>query len=123
VPRRPIRVSAVLWLLAQHAAWRVTGLEAAGRGIVRALSSADPTVRTMAGMLLVRAGHGATPLLREALAARQSLPMVVTLLADIGDQASRPILTELTQDPDVAVARAARQALRVLDAQGRAPAS
>ena len=121
--RRPIRISGVLGLLALHATWRATGLRAPGRGVVRALASDDPTIRTMAGMLLTRAGHRAEPLLREALAARQSLPMVVTILGDIGDQASRPILSELTRDPDVAVAGAARQALRVLDAQSRAPGS
>ena len=117
MPRRSIRLSAVLPLLAQHAAWRLTGFPAAGRGVVRALSSEDPTARTMAGMLLTRAGRRAEPLLREALAARHALPIVVTILADIGDQESRPILSELTQDPDAAVAGAAREALRVLDAQ------
>jgi hypothetical protein len=77
----------------------------------------------MAGMLLVRAGARAAPLLREALAARHALPMVVTILADIGDQASRPVLSALTRDPDVAVAGAAREALRVLDAQRPARSS
>jgi HEAT repeat protein len=123
VPRRPIQLSAFLRLLAQNAAWRLTGLEAAGRTVVRALSSEDPTVRTTAGMLLVRAGHRAKPMLREALDARHALPMVVIILADIGDQESRPILNELTRDPDATVAGAARQALRVLDVRARAPGS
>lgn len=117
MPRRPIRLPAVLRLLAQNAAWRLTGLQSAGRAVVRALSSEDPTVRTTAGMLLVRAGHRAKPFLREALAARHALPMAVIILADIGDQESRPTLSALTLDPDAAVAEAARQALRVLDAQ------
>jgi hypothetical protein len=73
----------------------------------------------MAGMLLTRAGHRSEPLLREALAARHALPLVVTILADIGDQESRPTLSALTRDPDAAVAGAAREALRVLDAHGR----
>jgi hypothetical protein len=121
VPRRPVQLSAVLPLLARHAAWRLTGSEAAGRGVVRALSSADPTTRTMAGMLLVRAGDRSRPLLREALAARRALPMVLPILADIGDHESRPALSALTRDPDPAVAGAAREAMRVLDARsGRA---
>lgn len=123
MPRRSVRFSAFLPLLAQHAAWRLTGLPSAGRAVVRALSSDDPTTRTSAGMLLVRAGQRALPLLREALAARQALPMVLPILADIGDQDSRPAIDALTRDPDPAVARAAREALRLLDARRRAPGS
>ena len=110
----------VLRLLAQHAAWRATGLRGSGRAVVRALGSEDPTVRTMAGTLLARSGSRAEPLLREALAARESLPMVVTLLADVGDETCRPALSELTRDSDEAVAGAARQALRVLHARHQA---
>jgi hypothetical protein len=105
------------------AAWRATGLRGPGRAVVRALGSEDPTVRTnttvctMAGTLLAKSGSRAEPLLQEALAARESLPMVVTLLADIGDEKFRPALDELTRDPDAAVAGAARQVLRVLDAR------
>jgi hypothetical protein len=95
----------------------VTGARSAGRAVVRALASDDPTTRTTAGMLLVRAGPRSKPLLREALAARYALPMVLPILADIGDQESRPIVTALTRDPDAVVADAARQSLRVLDAQ------
>jgi len=114
-----VPITDVLGLLAQHAAWRTTGLLTAGRAVIRALGSADPTVRTMAGTLLARSGARAEPLLREALAARENLPMVVTLLGDVGDETCRPQLTALTGDPDATVAGAARQALRVLDARHR----
>ena len=73
----------------------------------------------MAGTLLARSGSRAEPLLREALDRRENLPMVVTLLGDVGDEACRPALNALTGDPDEAVAGAARQALRVLDARHR----
>jgi hypothetical protein len=73
----------------------------------------------MAGMLLARAGRRSGPLLREALAARHALPMVLPILADIGDESSRPTLRALTDDSDAAVAGAAREALRVLDARAR----
>jgi HEAT repeat protein len=43
--------------------------------------------------------------------------MVLPILADIGDQESRPTLTDLTRDTDQAVAEAAREGLRVLDAR------
>jgi NAD(P)-dependent dehydrogenase (short-subunit alcohol dehydrogenase family) len=115
--RRKVSITDVLGLLAQHAAWRVTGSRGLGRAVVRALGSEDPTVRTMAGTLLARSGSRAEPLLEEALAARESLPMVLTLLADIGDEKCRPAMSELTWDPDDTVAGAARQALRVLDAR------
>jgi hypothetical protein len=121
VPRRSVRFSAVLPLLVQNAAWRLTGARSAGRALVRALSSDDATTRTTAGMLLVRAGPRSKPLLREALATRNALPMVLPILADIGDQESRPALDALTGDSDAAVAGAAREALRVLDARRRAP--
>ena len=75
----------------------------------------------MAGTLLARSGARAEPLLLEALAARENLPMVVTLLGDVGDQTCRPALSDLTRDPDEAVAGAARQALRVLDARHHSP--
>jgi HEAT repeat protein len=114
-----VAIADVLGLLAQHAAWRATGLRTSGRALVRALGSADPTVRTMAGTLLVRSGARAEPLLREALAARENLPMVVTLLGDVGNETCRPALSDLTNDPDEAVAGAARQALRVLDVRHR----
>lgn len=117
MPRRSVRFSAVLPLLAQNAAWRLTGARSAGRALVRALSSDDATTRTTAGMLLVRAGPRSMPLLREALAARSALPMVLPILADIGDQESRPTLSAFTRDTDAAVAGAAREALRVLDAR------
>lgn len=116
--RRSVRFSALLPLLAQHAAWRLTGSRSAGHAVVRALSSDDPTTRTTAGMLLTRAGPRSAPLLREALATRYALPMVLPILADIGDQESRPALSALARDPDPAVAGAAREALRVLEARG-----
>jgi hypothetical protein len=114
-----VPITGVLGLLAQHAAWRTTGLRTPGRAVVRALGSQDPTVRTMAGTLLARSGSRAEPLLREALAARENLPMVVTLLGDVGDETCRPALSELIDDREAAVASAARQALRVLDARHR----
>ena len=89
--------------------------------MVRALSSDDATTRTTAGMLLVRAGQRSVPLLREALSRRQALPMVLPILADIGDQESRPAISALTRDPDPPVAGAAREALRVLAARTSGP--
>jgi HEAT repeat protein len=111
-----IRLGAVSRLFLQNAAWRATGLPAAGRAVLRALEHPDPNVRTIAGMLLVRAGTRAAPLLLEAVAARWSLPLVATIMGDIGDRRLETVLMELARDPDVAVARAAQDALRALEA-------
>jgi hypothetical protein len=112
-------VIARVWL--QSLLWRTTGLRSPGRALVRALASPDPSARTIAGMLLVRAGSRAEPLLLEAVAARQSLPMVAQILADIGDHRLEPTLSALSRDQDPEVARAARDALRVLEMQPRRP--
>ena len=77
----------------------MTGLRAPGRGVVRALPARTRPSARWPGCSLTRAGHRAEPLLRDALAARQSLPMVVTILADIGDQESRPILQRAHPGP------------------------
>ena len=79
----------VAGLFAGKAIWRITRLRPVGRAIVRALGSKDDSVRTVAGMFLVQAGKQAVPLLEEALARRENLPMVLTILADIGDRSKR----------------------------------
>ncbi len=103
-------------IFACAAAWRATGLRSPGRALVRALASEDENVRTIAGMFLVRGGRRSEPLLQEALEKRESLPTVLTILADIGDRKFEQELEELCQDEDPQVARAAKEALRVLAA-------
>ena len=103
-----------LGLFASRAAWRVTGLKAAGRPLVRALGSSDEDVRTIAGMFLVKAGKSAEPLLNEALVHRENVPMVLSVLADIGEPGVEEQLLRFSQDKDPDVSRAAKEALRVL---------
>lgn len=103
-------------VLTYHALWSTTRLRSAGRALVEALGSEDETVRTMAGMSLVRAGERSEPLLEEALNRRENLPMVLQILADLGDPTVAPALERFTNDRDPAVARAAREALRALQA-------
>jgi HEAT repeat protein len=94
--------------------WRATGLAAAGRALVHALASTDENIRTIAGMFLVRSGHRALPLLRETLGRRENLPMALAILGDIGDRRCEPDIVQFVQDRDPEVAKAARDALRVL---------
>lgn len=107
----------VAGVFANRALFSTTGLRPAGRALVRALGSEDENVRTIAGMSLVQAGERAEPLLQEAARRRENLPLVLTILGDIGDPKSEPLLERYTGDEDPEVARSAREALRVLRAQ------
>jgi HEAT repeat protein len=108
----PLAGAARLFL--DNALWRLSSWRTAGRRLVEALGSEDENVRTIAGMFLVKAGRKAKPLLEEALAKRQSLPLVLTILGDIGDHQSVATLRPFTEDPDPQVAKAAQDALKVL---------
>jgi HEAT repeat protein len=101
-------------LFGYKAMW-AAGSRRAGRALVRALGSAEEDVRTVAGMLLVRGGERAAPLLEEALRRRESLPMVLSVLADLGDPRCEPEIRAFVDDPDPKVADAARNALRILE--------
>lgn len=107
-------------LFALKSLWNATRLRAAGRALIDALGSPDEDVRTAAGMLLVQSGRHAEPLIAEAIARREHLLIVLLIAADIGAFALEPELRRFTADPDPDVARAARDALRILAAQPRA---
>ena len=104
-------------LYAWRSLWSATGSRSAGRRLVDALGSPDPGVRTAAGMLLVRTGKRAEPLIEEAVRGRQHLPMTLLIAGDIGAAGLKPEISQLTQDPDPEIARAARDALQLLDRQ------
>lgn len=112
-----MKLSEVLPLFVYKALWRTLGLRSAGRALVRALGAEDEDARTIAGMFLVQAGKQAEPLLEEALNKRENLPMVLTILGDIGDRKFEPELHQFSQDRDPQVAKAARNALSTLNAQ------
>lgn len=101
-------------LFGEYGLWRGAGLKSAGRALVEALSSKEEDLRTIAGMLLVRGKYRARPILEEALDRREHLPMVLTVLADLGDPSVEARIHPFAEDPDPDVAAAARQALRVL---------
>ena len=109
-----MRVGGAAKLFAYRALWRAAGSLRAGRALVRALGSTDEGLRTIAGMFLVKAGKDSEQLLHEALARRENVPMVLTVLADIGDSRLEPEIRAFSQDEDPNVAKAAREALRVL---------
>ncbi len=96
------------------AAWRLTGSRRFGEMLIRALSSENENLKSIAGILIVRAGRRAEPLLQDALQRRENLPMTLSLLADLGDQMVEKEIRSFSTDRDPKVAEAARQALRVL---------
>src|SRR5262245_65498575 len=101
-------------LYALKSLWTATGLRPAGRALVDALGSADPGVRTVAGMLLVQGGRRAEPLVEEAIRQRRHLPVMLLIAGDIGATRLAPELRRLAGDPDPEVAKAATDALRIL---------
>jgi len=96
------------------AAWRLTGSRRFGALLIRALSAKNENLKNIAGILIVRAGKSAEPLLQDALHRRENLPLTLSLLADLGDRMVEKEIQPFSTDQDPTVAEAARQALRVL---------
>jgi HEAT repeat protein len=114
-----MEIAKVAGVLAKRVVFQATGLPAAGRALVRALGSEHEDVRTVAGMSLVQAGRRSEPLLEEAARRREHLPLVLTILGDLGDPAAEPLLEGFASDPEPEVAKAARDALRTLHAASK----
>ncbi len=104
-------------LFAANSIWRVTGSQTAGRTLVNALAASDPNLRTIAGMLIVRGGQKAVPLIEEAIHRQLNLPQVLVMAGDVGAKQLEPELQKFTGHPDPQVSRAARDGLRILAAQ------
>jgi hypothetical protein len=107
--------AASVGVLAAGATWRLAGVPAAGRALVTAATTGGENERTMAGMLLVRAGDRSVPLVTAAIldgATGRELPDV---LASIGtDRARAALVTVMREAPEVRAAAA--EALATLDA-------
>jgi hypothetical protein len=102
-------------LFAAGAAWRFTGAAPAGRTLIAGLTEGDEDERTMAGIMLTRAGDRSVPLLTEALHEGVAAPdPAVDVLASIGTDAARSELRRLAQG-ETDVARSATRALRTLE--------
>jgi hypothetical protein len=103
-------------LFACQALWRELGVKGAGRALVHALGSGDEDLRAMAGMFPVQGGPRAVPRLREGIEQRRHLPLLLRIAGDVGARELTPEIERFTADADPAVARAARDALRLLAA-------
>jgi hypothetical protein len=106
-------------LLAVGAAWRLTGVSAAGHALVTAVTSGGENERTLAGMLLVQAGDRSVPVVADAILAGPGPADLVDVLASIGTDEARAALLRVSQSPPPAVPPttrdAATEALRTLD--------
>ena len=94
--------------------WKLFGTRASGQRLIEGLSSPNENVRTLAGMFLVQSGRKAIPLLEYELENRRNMPLVLTMLGDIGAAESEGQLRRHLDDPDPEVAKAANEALRAL---------
>lgn len=106
-----MKVGEAAALFGAAAAWRL-GSRAAGRRVVDGLSSADEACRQIAGMLLVRAGARAEPLLAEELRQPRNLPHLLRVIGDAAPAAFAAELERYAVSEDDAVRQAARDALR-----------
>jgi HEAT repeat protein len=102
-------------LFIYRALWHGLGLTSAGRALVKALDSHDENIRNIAATLLAKSGKRAEALLQEALNRRENLPIVITVLGSIGDRGLIPQLRQFTDDQNPDVAKAAREALKVIE--------
>lgn len=89
-------------------AWRLTGSVRAGTVLARALASPDETNRTAAGILLVRGGARALPLLRENLQQGVAVALSLRVLGDIGGPEAAAMIEPYQRDSDPRIAAAAR---------------
>jgi hypothetical protein len=110
-------------LLAVGAAWRLTGVSAAGDALVAAVTTGGETERTLAGMLLVKAGDRSVPVVTDAIMTGPEPADLVDVLVSIGTDDARAALLLVSQAPPPAVPPATRnaaaEALRTLDEMRR----
>ncbi|MGH0030476.1 MAG: hypothetical protein ACQGVC_11845 [Myxococcota bacterium] len=97
--------------------FRGSGALPVGLRLVDALASEDETVRGLAATMIVRAGPKACPTLREAAREERSLPIVLSMLGDLGETRDEGILKDLSVHHDAQVQLAAKDALDVLQAR------
>jgi HEAT repeat protein len=83
--------------------------------MVRGLASPDRNVRTIAGILLVRGGAKAEPILLEALRDHNNPEMVLRVLGDVASTRAKPSILPFAEDSDPKIADAAKDALKIID--------
>jgi hypothetical protein len=101
-------------LFVAYLAFRWLGVRRAGEALIRALASESPNVtqrQMVAGILLVRCGRSALPLLESALRAGGASPILIRVAGDTGLAELRPLIERYRESADPAAAKAARDVL------------
>ena len=99
--------------------WRTVGWRWCGKILLKAFASDDEDFRNLSGIFLVQAGLRTLPLLREELENHRNIPLILMLIADIGDSTSESLIIPYLNYDDPKVAEAARQAIRTLQVTSR----
>lgn len=102
-------------VFAAGAAWRLTGLDSAGRVLVDSVISGTEDEVTLAGILLVRAGDRSVPLVTSALETGANAPELLDVLVSVGSDAARTALQNVAQAPTSQASGAAEKALQQFD--------
>ncbi|MGI8815805.1 MAG: hypothetical protein ACR2G2_11185 [Pseudonocardia sp.] len=106
-------------LLAVGATWRLTGIGAAGRALLAAVTSGGETERTLAAILLVKASDRSVPVVARAVLAGRATSELIDVLASINTAQARAALATVAEAAPPVVApdtrAAAAAALRTLD--------
>jgi hypothetical protein len=118
-----VKWSASANVFAAWSVWRATGSASAGARLAQALAVDDETARTAAGMLLVRAGARALPLLRHNLAHGIAVPMSLRVIGDlageVGREAALALIAPYREHADARIARAALEAAQAAEQAAR----
>lgn len=106
-------------LIAIGAAWRLTGVSAAGDALITAVTTGGENERTLAGMLLVQAGDRSVPVVTDAIMAGPQPAGLVDVLVSIGTDDARAALLRVSRTAPPAVTPTTRdeaaEAVRTLD--------
>ena len=109
-------------VVATGTAWRLTGAAAAGRALLTSVTEGGETERTVAAMMLVRAGDRSVPLVAGALLTGSASLGLVEVLGSIGTDDAREALRRVAHPSGSRVVRPVREAaadtLRTLDEIG-----
>jgi len=94
--------------------WRTVGWRWCGKILLKAFASDDEDFRNLSGIFLVQAGLRTLPLLCEELENHRNVPLILMLIADIGDSTSKSLIVPYLNNDEPKIAEAARQAIRTL---------
>ena len=90
-------VAGSLGVIGAGTAWRIAGIDGAGRALVRATRNDDQQIKTLGGMMLVRGGDRSVELVRAAVESDELNAILVRALGDIGGDRSKQLLIEIAR--------------------------